>query len=230
MPGNHCSDGTAVHDHAVSGRYIGTVLYVQPQSWLKFAVIAGFGVVAGGAIAGRPDKSVSPVRITSGAASPASTELAIASTTTAVETTTSAKVTTTIAAATTTTVPTTTTTAAVTTTTAASTTTTSAPGSVDRSSVRVTVANGTNTVNLARDQRDRMRAMGYTQAQATDALGDRREETVVFVREGFESSALVVADDLALTPDRVMPMPNGRVTSNDSGEDVFVVLGNDWPT
>jgi hypothetical protein len=114
--------------------------------------------------------------------------------------------------------------------TTAATTTTSTVAFVDRSSVRVTVANGTNTVNLARDERDRMRAMGYTQAQATDALGDRRDETVVFVRSGFESSGLLIAGDLDLTPDRVMPMPNGRITSDDSGEDVFLVLGNDWPT
>jgi len=39
----------------------------------------------------------------------------------------------------------------------------------------------------------------------------------------------LIATDLGLTSDRVMPMPNGRITSNDSGEDVFVVLGNDWP-
>jgi hypothetical protein len=74
-----------------------------------------------------------------------------------------------------------------------------------------------------------MRSLGYTQAQARDALGDRRDDTVIFVREGFEPSAMLVAGDLDLTPDRVMPMPDGRITSNDSGEDVFVVLGNDWP-
>jgi hypothetical protein len=74
-----------------------------------------------------------------------------------------------------------------------------------------------------------MRALGYTQAQATDALGDRRDETVIWVREGFEPSGLLIANDLDLTPDRVMPLPAGRITSNDSGEDVFVVLGNDWP-
>jgi hypothetical protein len=96
--------------------------------------------------------------------------------------------------------------------------------------VRVTVANGTNTVNLARDARNRMRQLGYTQAQATDALGDRRDDTVVYVRAGFETTGQLIASDLDITSDRVMAVPNGRITSNDSGEDVFVVLGNDWPT
>jgi hypothetical protein len=90
------------------------------------------------------------------------------------------------------------------------------------------VANGTNTVNLARDVRDRVRLLGYTQAQATDALGDRRAATVVFVRTGSEAAGQLLASDLGLSPDRVMPLPNGRVTSKDPGEDVFLVLGNDW--
>jgi hypothetical protein len=75
-----------------------------------------------------------------------------------------------------------------------------------------------------------MRELGYTQAQAKDALGDRRNDTVIYVRAGFETVGELVASDLDLTSDRVMPMPNTRITSNDSGEDVFVVLGNDWPT
>jgi hypothetical protein len=201
--------------------------------WLKFVVTATFGVLAGAAIAGRPDRSVSPVRIASEPGTTTSTELPIASTTVAPAAATTVAPTTTVSAVTsTTTAATTTTSAAATTTTSTlpATTTTSTVASPDRSSVRVTVANGTNTVNLARDERDRMRQMGYTQAQATDALGDRRNDTVVFVRAGFETVGQLIASDLDLTSDRVIPMPDGRITSNDSGEDIFVVLGNDWPT
>ncbi len=174
---------------------------------------------------------MSPVRVASVPGPTTSTALVIPTTTTAPATTTNA--TTTTIATTTTSTSTVTTIASTTTAAAPATTstiaaTTSTVAGVDRSSVRVTVANGTNTVNLARDERNRMRQLGYTQAQATDALGDRRDETVVYVRAGFETTGQLVASDLELTPNRVMPMPGSRVTSDDSGEDVFVVLGNDW--
>ena len=94
--------------------------------------------------------------------------------------------------------------------------------------MRVTVANGANAANLARVERDRIRVLGYTQAQATNSLGARRDTTVVFVRSGFEPQGRLIASDINLTPERVLPMPSERITSSDSDADVFVVLGNDW--
>jgi LytR cell envelope-related transcriptional attenuator len=193
---------------------------VQPHSWLKFASITFVGLLVGAAIAGRPDRSVSDVRVTVGSAATSSSLPLLVPTSSDSPTT---------ATTATTVVPTTTTvTRAINTTTTAASTTTSTPVALDRGSVRVVMANGTNTVGLGRKARDRMRALGYEQAAADDALGARRDDTVVFVRPGFEAAGALVASDLDLTPDQVMPLLDTRVTSSDEGEDVFVVLGKDW--
>lgn len=174
------------------------------RSWLVLVTLVIVGGLAGIAIAGRPttvDTTVispqSTLESTSSAA-PATTEL---------PTTTTAVSLTTIGSA------------------VASTTTTTQP--LDRSTVRVLVANAADRPGIARTTADLLLGLGYLKATAVNALGPQ-DATAVYVRPGFEVAAAAVAADLNLAPDRVQPMPEQDITDNDTLGDVIVVLGGDY--
>lgn len=117
--------------------------------------------------------------------------------------------------------------AAVTTTTAAPVTTTTVP-TVSPAEVKVVVANGSGTTGLARAAAKNLAGSGYTQATATDAVGQPAATTVYFA-QGYEANARSIGGQLGLDGSRVQALSPGtklaKVQPSDAG--VIVVLGPD---
>lgn len=141
--------------------------------------------------------------------------------------------TTTVDAAATTTTATTvapaTTTTAVPDTTVATTPTTVAPVDgdlLDRSQVRLVLANGDGRYNLVGRNVDRLTPLGYTTIDQTDAPRPF-DRTVLYIRPGFEDEAARLAADLLVPGSLIEPLPAEPVTINDDLGDIIVVLGPD---
>ncbi len=97
---------------------------------------------------------------------------------------------------------------------------------VQRSAVRLVIANGDGRFNLAGSNGNRLRAAGYETIDLTD-IGSRVDATILYFRPGYEDEAAIVAADL-LVPNAVLePLPSQPVTINDQLGDVIVVLGPD---
>ena len=105
-------------------------------------------------------------------------------------------------------------------------TTTTAP-TVDRALVRLVVANGTRQGGLANDTAALLRAVGFVDTIAVDALADRPVSSIYFA-PGFEEAGLLLADDLGIRLSRVEPLPFEPLVAPPTTGDVIVVLGTDW--
>ena len=117
--------------------------------------------------------------------------------------------------------------AAVTTTTAPVATTTTAP-TISPAEVKVVVANGSGTTGLARAAAKDLAGAGYSQATATDAVGQPAATTVYFA-QGYEANARSIGGQLGLDASRIQALSPGtklaKVQPTDAG--VIVVLGPD---
>ena len=132
------------------------------------------------------------------------------------------------------------TTEVVTTTTEPATTTTAAPTTVpttevpppvtevavrDRADVRLVVANGDGRFNLVGANVARLRALGYVTIDQTDVTV-RPPSTIIYVRQGFDREAAVLAQDLDTPGALIVPL-DAPVTASDDLGDLVVVLGPD---
>jgi hypothetical protein len=109
---------------------------------------------------------------------------------------------------------------------------TSAPAfGVDRSTVRLVVANANGRTGLASGNAARLAALGYTQINLGDAA-QKRLQTTVYYRHGFLEQAGAVAADLAIADVPLLEMPADLaqpLTNSDDAGDVIVLLGADAP-
>jgi len=97
---------------------------------------------------------------------------------------------------------------------------------LDRSQVRLVLANGDGRYNLVGRNVDRLTPLGYTTIDQTDALRSV-DRTVLYVRPGFEDEAVRLAADLLVPGALIEPLPAEPVTINDDLGDIIVVLGPD---
>ena len=97
---------------------------------------------------------------------------------------------------------------------------------VDRSAVRLVLANGDGRYNLVGRNVDRLLPLGYTEIDQTD-IRNVVERTVLYVRPGFEDEAVRLAADLLVPAALIEPLPATPVTINDELGDIVVVLGPD---
>lgn len=169
------------------------------RSWLTLAATVFIGLLAGVALAGRPDSADQTV-IPATTEATSTTEAVVATTTTAAATTTTE--------APTTTEPATTTTA------------------LNPAAVRVLAVNGTRRGGIATRTADRLKAAGFTQSAPTDSI-DPVEVTAVYYREGFQAAASLVAISLGLDPAGVVPYGQPISAIDDAG-DIVVAIGSDF--
>lgn len=97
---------------------------------------------------------------------------------------------------------------------------------LDRSQVRLVLANGDGRYNLVGRNVDRLTPLGYTTIDQTDAPRSF-DRTVLYVRPGFEDEAARLAADLLVPGALIEPLPAEPVTINDDLGDIIVVLGPD---
>ncbi|CAN5449039.1 hypothetical protein BH10ACT2_BH10ACT2_21050 [soil metagenome] len=98
---------------------------------------------------------------------------------------------------------------------------------LDRASVRVIVANGTDAAGVAADTALKLEAAGFANCEPVDAL-DVIATTNVYYRSGFKDAALAVAAELELDDLVVRPLSDELVSASDEGGDVIVALGTDF--
>ena len=97
---------------------------------------------------------------------------------------------------------------------------------LDRSVVRLVLANGDGRYNLVGRNVDRLTPLGYTEIDQTDA-SNYVDRTVLYFRPGFDDEAARLAADL-LVPDALLePLPDQPVTDSDANGDIVVILGPD---
>lgn len=209
--------------------------------WPVSVGIAVVGVLAGFAIAGRPTVSDSFLTnaATSTSSGPSSSvaNSPVATSTPAtfdtVVTSDSLMTTTTDALPAPTTPPAASTTTAVPTSTA-STTTASPPETtvpspsaetVDRSAVRIVLANGDGRFNLVGANKSRLEAAGYVSIDQEDVAS--ATATILYYRPGFDDEAAIVAADLLVPQALLQPLPDTPVTDSDAAGDIIVILGPD---
>jgi hypothetical protein len=98
---------------------------------------------------------------------------------------------------------------------------------IDRTAVRVLVANAGSRSGMASATAERLVQAGFTDSRPSDALSTR-DESVVYAREGFETAAAQIALTLGLAPEIVLPLPDSDITPKDDSADVIVVLAEDF--
>ena len=185
------------------------------RSWVVLLAVALLSALAGVAIAGRP-YSVDTTVID------APTVVAAETTTLSPETSTTVRpeTSTTVrpaAAPSTSSSPNTT----------SSPTTTTIEASLNRSAIRVVVANATNRPGVAGSTALVLVAAGFTDSKPIDAL-ENSVVTVVYVRPGFEAAAADLASTLGLAAATVQPLETTAITTGDSNADLIVVIGDDF--
>ncbi|MFN8023876.1 MAG: LytR C-terminal domain-containing protein [Acidimicrobiales bacterium] len=97
---------------------------------------------------------------------------------------------------------------------------------LDRSAVRLVLANGDGRYNLVGRNVDRLEPLGYTQIDQTDAP-TYVDRTILYYRPGFDDEATRLAADLLVPGALLEPLPDQPVTINDEKGDIIVVLGPD---
>lgn len=115
-----------------------------------------------------------------------------------------------------------TTTTAPTTTTTTHTTTTHPP----KSRVRVQVANGTNTANLAEHYTQRLQTLGWDTLSPVNS-NSKVAATVVYFNPGYLWAAHEIAAAIKVSTSAVQPLNGLNAAPGANGDDVVVVLGPD---
>lgn len=95
----------------------------------------------------------------------------------------------------------------------------------DRADVRLVIANGDGRFNLVGANVARLRALGYVTIDQTDVTA-RPASTIIYVRDGFDREAAVLAQDLNTPGALIVPL-DAPVTASDDLGDLVVVLGPD---
>ncbi len=112
------------------------------------------------------------------------------------------------------------------TTTAKSSTTTTTTAPVDKSAVKVLVANGTSTNDAAGFFAQKVGALGWQTLPAVDATSNV-PTTAVYYAAGQQSAAESIASSLGLKPAAVAPLTTSVPVQGTTGVDVVVVVGAD---
>ena len=108
-----------------------------------------------------------------------------------------------------------------------STTTTTAPHIVDKSRVRVQVANGTTTAGLATVYTQKLLTIGWDTLPPIN--GPKVVATDVYYRPGYEWAATEIASEIKVNDHDVKPIGSRPVLSSGAGDNVIVLLGPDAP-
>jgi hypothetical protein len=98
-----------------------------------------------------------------------------------------------------------------------------------RSRVRVQVANGTLTANLARDYTQRLQAAGWDTLPPANAA-TKAAASVIYYTPGNKASALAIAAEVKLSASAVQPLNGLSPVAGAANDDVIVVLGPDLAT
>lgn len=109
-------------------------------------------------------------------------------------------------------------------------TTSSTLGGHAPSSVKVLVANGTNTGGAASRVVPPLTAAGYNVLAPTDATKTAKANTrqsVVYFTPGYDLDAKIIATHLTLQLSAVQPLPTTTPVANTQGANVIVVVGPD---
>lgn len=106
-------------------------------------------------------------------------------------------------------------------------TTTTHPHStvVPKSRVRVQVANGTQTPNLARTYTQKLLTLGWDTLPQLN--GPRVTATVIYFNPGYKWAALAIATEVHLTAKSVQPLGGQNPVTGSHTDDVIVILGPD---
>ena len=106
-------------------------------------------------------------------------------------------------------------------------TTTTHPRStvVPKSRVRVQVANGTQTPNLARTYTQKLLTLGWDTLPQLN--GPRVNATVIYFNPGYKWAALAIATEVHLTAKSVQPLGGQNPVTGSHTDDVIVILGPD---
>jgi LytR cell envelope-related transcriptional attenuator len=115
-----------------------------------------------------------------------------------------------------------TTTTLVTTTTTSHTTTTHPP----KSRVRVQVANGTNTANLAHNNTQMLQTLGWDTLPPVNA-NSHVAATVIYFNPGYLWAAREIAASLKVNTSQIQPLNGLNPVAGANADDVIVVLGPD---
>ena len=108
-----------------------------------------------------------------------------------------------------------------------STTTTTTEHIVDKSKVRVQVANGTATAGLATVYTQKLLTIGWDTLPPIN--GPRVVATDVYYRLGYEWAATEIASEIKVNDHDVKPLGSTQVLSGQAGDNVIVLLGPDAP-
>ena len=110
-------------------------------------------------------------------------------------------------------------------------TTTSTPGGHAPASVKVLVANGTNTPGAASRVVPPLTTAGYNVLAPTDATKTYKatnpRASVVYYTPGYDLDAKIIATHLTLQLSAVQPLPTTAPVANTQGANVIVVVGPD---
>jgi hypothetical protein len=106
---------------------------------------------------------------------------------------------------------------------AAATTTTTIP----KSSVKVVVANATETNGLAAHYTAVLAAQGWAMQTPADSSATVQSSAVYYASPTYQPSAVAVATTLGLKPTQVLPLSSSIPVSAITGDDVVVVIGAD---
>jgi hypothetical protein len=109
-------------------------------------------------------------------------------------------------------------------------TTTSTPGGHAPASVKVLVANGTNTAGAASRVVPPLTSAGYNVLAPTDATKAAKASTrasVVYYTPTYDLDAKIIATHLTLQLSAVQPLPTTAPVANTQGANVIVVVGPD---
>jgi hypothetical protein len=113
-----------------------------------------------------------------------------------------------------------------TTTTAPKTPPTTTTTTIAHSTVKVVVANATQTNGLAGHYTTVLAAQGWAMQTATDAAA-AEQSSAVYYANGFQGSATTIASTLGLTAAAVLPLTSSVPVAGITGDDVVVVAGAD---
>lgn len=116
---------------------------------------------------------------------------------------------------------------ATTTTTSPSTTSTTTPSStrVIKSRVRVQVANGTNSTNLAGRYTQQLQTQDWDTLPPTN--GPATAKTLIYFKAGQVPAAREIASTLHVKSSAIHPLGNLSSVAGAQGDDIVVILGND---
>ena len=108
-----------------------------------------------------------------------------------------------------------------------STTTTTTQHVVDKSQVRVQVANGTATAGLATVYTHKLLTIGWDTLPPIN--GRRVDATDIYYRPGYEWAATEIASEIKVNDHDVKPIGSTYLWSGQAGDNVIVLLGPDAP-